>query len=403
MADTLPARRSAPHVWATIAQAVVDDLYSLQGYDYVMLCHFDRTAGVSTPVAWAGRHSDMMRRVTAQVQRLFPGANPWEITTRWDVNPHMMRLWSSGETVIDSVQNLNKGVNGEAVLELICRMTGIRNAICVPLRVDDMSVGSIIGFQHAPDFPAEKVRYTEAFARQVALSIHNMQLLTLQRETSAALASSMQLLGQAEERTRRNISEFLHSQVQSKLLVAWSRLDHVRVEDANSRTVLNDVRRDLERLRERDVRLASHQLHPEALSVGLLPALQVLVSRFQDVIEIQLVANDVLAHVGADGGDRLPRDLSLVVFRTVEEALGNALKHAAARRVSVELTLQGQCLSLVVSDDGQGFDPRAVTPGLGLRCLAARVEGSSGHWTVDSRPGGPTTVRAWWPQAGAAP
>lgn len=393
-----PPERTAPHAWATIAQAVVDDLYSLQGYDNVMLCHFDRTAGVSTPVAWAGRHSELMRRAAGQLRRLFPSADPWEISTRWDVNPSMVQLWSSSETVIESVANLNRGVNAEAVLELISRMTGIRYAICVPLRVDGVSIGSILGFQRSPDFPAAKVRYTEAFARQVALSIHNVQLLNLQRQTSAALASSMQLLGQAEDRTRRSISEFLHSQVQSKLLVAWSRLDAVRAEDEASQRVLDDVRRDLEVLREHDVRLVSHQLHPEALSVGLIPALQVLVSRFRRVIAINLVANDVLVQLDTTGSERLPHDLRLIVFRIVEEALGNTLKHATATRVTVQLTLQDRCLQLMVSDDGQGFDPQTVTPGLGLRCLAARVGASGGQWTIDSRPGGPTTVRAWWPQ-----
>ncbi|PNY79256.1 GAF domain-containing sensor histidine kinase [Deinococcus koreensis] len=393
-----PPKRSGPHPWVTIAQAVVDDLYSLQGYDNVMLCHFDRKAGVSTPVAWAGRHSEMMRRAAGRLRQLFPGADPWEISTRWDVNPSMVQLWSSGETVIDSVVNLNRGVNAEAVLELISRVTSIRYAICVPLRVEGVSIGSILGFQRSPDFPAAKVRYTEAFARQVALSIHNVQLLNLQRQTSAALASSMQLLGQAEDRTRRSISEFLHSQVQSKLLVAWSRLDAVRAEDEASQRVLDDVRRDLELLREHDVRLVSHQLHPEALSVGLIPALQVLVSRFRRVIEINLVANDVLVQLDTEGSEQLPHDLRLIVFRIVEEALGNTLKHAAATRVTVQLTLQDRRLQLMVSDDGRGFDPHTVTPGLGLRCLAARVGASGGQWTIDSRPGGPTTVRAWWPQ-----
>ncbi|MFC3834090.1 GAF domain-containing sensor histidine kinase [Deinococcus rufus] len=392
-----PPERAAPHAWATIAQAVVDDLYSLQGYDNVMLCHFDRAAGVSTPVAWAGRHSEVMRRVAGQITRLFPGANPWEVKSRWDVNPHMARLWSSGDTVIDSVAHLNRGVNAEAVLNLICRVSGIRYAICVPLRVDGVSIGSILGFQRSPEFPVAKVRYAEAFARQVSLSIHNVQLLNLQRQTSAALASSMQLLGQAEDRTRRSISEFLHSQVQSKLLVAWSRLDDVRAQDTASQRVLDDVRRDLELLREHDVRLVSHQLHPEALGVGLIPALQVLISRFHRVLEISLVANDVLAALDNHGGERLPQSLRLIVFRTVEEALGNVLKHAGAAHVTVSVTVQDGDLRVSVADDGRGFDPQAVTPGLGLRCLAARVEASCNHWTVDSRPGGPTTVRAWWP------
>lgn len=396
MTDTQLSPPPSPHIWASLSQTVVDDLYSLQGYTYVMLCHFDRVAGTSVPVAWAGRHSDTMRNLAGHLRRLFPGANPWEIKTRWDVNPHMAQLWTTGETVIDSVANLNRGVNAEAVLDLICRMTGVRYAISVPLRVDGVSVGSIVGFQRLPDFSTVQVRYTEVFARQVALSIHNMQLLNQQRQTSAALVSSVQLLGQAEERTRRTISEFLHSQVQSKLLVAWSRLDDVKVQDAASQRVLDDVRRDLDLLRERDVRLVSHQLHPEALSVGLIPALQVLVSRYRGVSEISLIANERVAHLDTRRDERLPETLRLTIFRAVEEAVNNAIKHASATRVTVHLTLKEQCLNLGVTDNGCGFDPHSVSPGLGLRCLAARIEASNGQWGIDSQPGGPTTVRAWW-------
>lgn len=390
-------RRQTPHAWAKISQVAVDDLYSLQGYENVMLCHFDRDAGISTPVAWAGRSSELSRIVERQATRLFPGySSPWEVATCWNVNAPMRRLWTTGETVIDSVENLNEGVNAAPLLDLVSRLMGVRHAICVPLRVGEISIGSLCAFQRSETFPAAQIRTTQAFARQVALSIHNVQLLEMQRQTAAALASSVQLLSQAEERAHRTISEFLHSQVQSKLLVAWSRLAEVSVRDEASQRRLDEVRRDLEQLREQDVRLVSHQLHPEALDVGLIPALQVLVSRFRGLLDVSIVANDVLAHLDNTASPRLPQTLRLIVFRIVEEALSNVLKHASAAAVTVRLTVDSQGLQLVVFDDGVGFDPSAVAPGLGLRCLSARIEASNGRWAVESQPGGPTRLWALW-------
>ena len=81
------------------------------------------------------------------------------------------------------------------------------------------------------------------------------------------------------------------------------------------------------------------------------------------------------------------------VLRLVQELVSNVLKHAQATRLTVQLTREGQQLSLLVEDDGVGFDPTSVQDsGLGLRSLAIRVENLNGTLSIDSTPGKGTTT-----------
>jgi PAS domain S-box-containing protein len=91
----------------------------------------------------------------------------------------------------------------------------------------------------------------------------------------------------------------------------------------------------------------------------------------------------------------LPENISLVLFRVIEEALHNALRHAAARRVTVSLHGGPGEIQLEVADDGVGFDPQTVTTdrSLGLAEMRERLNLVDGECTIESRPGAGTRVR----------
>jgi signal transduction histidine kinase len=81
------------------------------------------------------------------------------------------------------------------------------------------------------------------------------------------------------------------------------------------------------------------------------------------------------------------------LMMAVKEALNNALKHAAATEVRVQLELAGEQLRVAVIDNGTGFDPAAVSRGNGLEHLRRRLEEAGGQCTVESKPGAGTQVR----------
>jgi len=90
----------------------------------------------------------------------------------------------------------------------------------------------------------------------------------------------------------------------------------------------------------------------------------------------------------------LNENVETVVFRVLQELVSNIMKHARANEVTVQLLREGDELSIMVEDNGQGFDPGKLSPdtGMGLRNIRSRVEYLGGHVDFDSSPGRGTTV-----------
>jgi len=86
------------------------------------------------------------------------------------------------------------------------------------------------------------------------------------------------------------------------------------------------------------------------------------------------------------------------VYFCVLEALQNAQKHSHAHRVEIRLTQEGGGLTFSVSDDGEGFDcDRARQAGMGLASMTDRIAAEGGTLTINSKPGGGTTIRGHLP------
>jgi len=95
----------------------------------------------------------------------------------------------------------------------------------------------------------------------------------------------------------------------------------------------------------------------------------------------------------------LADELKLCVYRVVQEAVNNAQRHAHAKNVVVELAQAGGAIRVRVADDGSGFDVKRAR-GMGLLGMEERVKRLGGRITVDSQPGGGTTIAAELPLAG---
>lgn len=88
----------------------------------------------------------------------------------------------------------------------------------------------------------------------------------------------------------------------------------------------------------------------------------------------------------------LLQEVEIAVYRIVQEAISNVLRHAQAREVTIQLSLDAQHLNLIIEDDGVGFDPQHSQPGLGLKNIASRVAHLQGNLHIDSRKGRGTTL-----------
>jgi signal transduction histidine kinase len=100
----------------------------------------------------------------------------------------------------------------------------------------------------------------------------------------------------------------------------------------------------------------------------------------------------------------LAREAALCMYRVVQEALQNVVRHSGASHATVTLVGEDGALTLTVSDDGAGFDPAAGPDraALGLTSMRERVRLAAGTLRVDSRAGGGTRIEARVPLAGVA-
>jgi signal transduction histidine kinase len=140
------------------------------------------------------------------------------------------------------------------------------------------------------------------------------------------------------------------------------------------------------------MRLLVYELRPPELKVeGLVRALR----QRLEAVEGRAGVEARVVVVDADEFGRLPRDVELGLYRIAQEALNNALKHAAATTVVVHLRKANGRVELEVVDDGLGFQPEAVRDrgGMGLESICQRAEGLGGTATIRSAPGEGTSVK----------
>jgi signal transduction histidine kinase len=92
----------------------------------------------------------------------------------------------------------------------------------------------------------------------------------------------------------------------------------------------------------------------------------------------------------------LPREISLSLYRVLQEGLQNVVKHSGSRHASVALNGQIDTISLTVDDSGTGFDPEQTMPGrgLGLTSMNERLKIVGGHLSIRSQLGRGTTIHA---------
>jgi signal transduction histidine kinase len=240
-----------------------------------------------------------------------------------------------------------------------------------------------------------------AYTRQALLAQENARLLEVLREQVDELERSRRLIATAEERLRQDIAERLHSRVQNRLLLAWYRLEDCREmlpeQPAQLRDLVAQVSQQLQEIREHDIREVSHLLHPSIIRVGLAPALERLAEDFLPQFRVELDVDQAVGDLDDPESNRLPEPVRLAAYRVVEEAFGNAARHARASQVGVGLSVRDGQLAVQVRDDGQGFDSGVVQPGLGLSSIAARVGSVGGTWRVTSAVGRGTLLEAFLP------
>ncbi len=204
----------------------------------------------------------------------------------------------------------------------------------------------------------------------------------------------------AAEEERKRIARELHDETAQMLAALLIRVRIVRNSNdpAALDALLEDMRREIGDSLE-GIRRFARGLRPPALDeLGLSPAIESHARHLSETVGISI-------RVEADPLDGvLTPEAELALYRIVQEALSNVVRHAGATRAAVSVTRTPASVTVTVEDDGRGFDVAGVLAGerkgLGLFGMQERAAYLGGRVDIDSRPGRGTRVRAEVPAGG---
>ena len=276
--------------------------------------------------------------------------------------------------------------------------------VCVPLEARGEELGRIcIAVRQDQGLSEQDQALLTSIAAQMALAVRNAGLYDeLQREESAR-AELLHKVIVAQEDERKRIARELHDETSQAITALMLGLDTAGLALAHSpaeaEARLAATRSVAEGMLQNIHRLIS-DLRPALLDdLGLLPAISWYA-------EQRLNPLGIAFHLEYDGVDhRLPPDIETAVFRVVQEAVTNVVRHAGAANIWVTLVQHGDLLSLQVRDDGKGIDgsdrPGSGSGGgVGLRGMRERVNLLGGDFELESAAGQGTEVTIRLPLRG---
>jgi signal transduction histidine kinase len=260
------------------------------------------------------------------------------------------------------------------------------SALIVPMLNHGTRVGVLAAFDRGKDgeaFTAADEQLMRVFAASAANAVAIGRSVKTERLRSAIAA--------ADDERRRWARE-LHDQTLQALgglrvlLASTHGRGDAAAKDDAIRQAMEDIELEIDNLRG-----IINDLRPSLLDdVGLLPAIEALLERHgTSGLEI---ATDLALPDPKRGGAGLDPELETTIYRLVQEALTNVVKHAQASAVNVSIGLSGDHIIVEVQDDGVGFDVGGRTAGFGLAGMRERVylvggtlEIESGDWGTHAR------------------
>jgi len=266
---------------------------------------------------------------------------------------------------------------------------GAEAALVVPLLFRGYAVGTLVAFDReagGTEFDEEDVRLLQAFASSAATAVATAQSVESER---------LQQQVEIGERERQRWAQELHDDALQGLAAIRISLATALQGEGGGRAerIENAAEETVERLEEQINKLSRliNDLRPASLErLGLVGALEALA-------EETSARGDFDVETEIEIGEKLNGEEERVVYRFVQEALNNVLKHASAGRANVSAHLTDHQVQIVVRDDGCGFDPGSIAAGRGLVGMRERIELLGGKIEVRSEPESGTQIAAQLP------
>jgi PAS domain S-box-containing protein len=212
--------------------------------------------------------------------------------------------------------------------------------------------------------------------------------ITRRKQMEETLSGVSRRLIEAQEQERTRIGRELHDDINQRLAMLSLGLEQLQDNPPDVQTRLQELRTQTTEL-SNDVQALSHELHSSKLEyLGVVSGIKSWCKEFG---ERQAMKIDFKSDVSTV----VPLDIGISLFRVLQEALHNALKHSGVKRIEVQLHEESGEIHLTIRDLGKGFDIEAARQGrgLGLTSMQERVRLVNGTITIESKPMGGTTIQ----------
>jgi len=278
----------------------------------------------------------------------------------------------------------------------------LRTSVWSPLSIGTELIGSLaVGFRSRREPGQRELRLLVSLAEKSAIALMNIR----QYERVVAREQELERLSisrvEAQEEERRRIAKEIHDGIGQMLTAIKFNLEILEDSVASSgdaRERINEMKSLLDGLM-REAREMSYTLMPSVLDdFGLAPALQMFCEQFRKKHAI------VTTFQNHGLTSRLNRLLEVSLYRIVQEALANVLRHAAADTVTVQIIKRADRIRLIIEDNGKGMPSSSLDGhGLGFVSMRERASQFGGTLRVDSSPGEGTVVSVDVPIADSEP
>lgn len=288
-----------------------------------------------------------------------------------------------------------------SIVEDLLKEKGISGYMSIPLISGGGLIGSLNLSGFTPDqLHSEETDIIEDLATSLAVAIRNMQLLKKIRRHERELEKLSAKVIEAQELTYRKISFELHDEIGQALtgvIINLSTIEKILAPDSNQKikTLLADSKDTIDRLSEQTHDLSLNLWPPMLRDFGLETTLGWYLERIGEKVDIEVNFNM------SDTMERLTEEFETTIYRLVQEATTNVLKHAEASRLNVSLSRKSHdMISVIVQDNGKGFqmdefvDNDKIKDRLGLLNMRERVAFLGGRLNILAHPGAGVRITA---------
>jgi len=372
---------------------------------------------ISTEISRSQGLADMMRRSLAKVTKFMDLDAGWVNTLSEDgkqasvichiglASETVQKIANSGSLNCDcknavqnkspvSVNSQNTNVACPLLNEKLDNGKSLLYHVTVPL----ISKSNVFGLMHvASSGPAplttEHLNLLEAVGHQMGIAIENVKLWEELKHKEELRGKLLEEIISAQETERKRIARELHDQTGqslTSLMVGLKMLEEGSPENIRNRIL--DMRQLTAQTLDKVHNLAL-ELRPSSLDdLGLIVVLEQYTREYTHKFGIQADFQTI----GFDSR-RLSPEVEITLYRIIQEALTNIIKHAQAERVSILLEIKGASILAIVEDNGRGFDLKQLSQSptqrnLGIYGMYERTALINGTLTIESEPGEGTTL-----------